>query len=67
MGMIKSVATKGVLGSLVGDLVGKDDKKEGSLLKYSQRDMDRSKRKRKQATAPTKRTATALSGGEPLG
>lgn len=67
MGMIKSVASKGVLGTLVGDLAGRDDKDEGSLLKYSQRDMDRSKRKRKQAVAPTKKTATALNGGEPLG
>lgn len=65
--MIAGLAGKTVLGSVIGDAISdKDDKKEGSLLKYSQRDMDRSKRKRKQAAAPTK-TTTALNGGEPLG
>ena len=66
MGMIKSIAGKTLVGSAIDGLMDKDDKKKDPGLKYSQRDMDRSKRKRKQASAPTKIT-TALSGGEPLG
>ena len=66
MGLIKNIAGKTAIASMTSDLMGSDKDKKKSPLKYSQRDMDRAKRKRKQASAPTRRTQTALDG-EPLG
>ena len=66
MGLIKKLAGKTAIGSLASEEIGSDKGAKGNLFKYSQRDMDRAKRKKKQASAPTRRTQTALDG-EPLG
>jgi len=66
MGLIKKLAGKTAIGGLASEIMDSDKDKKKSPLKYSQRDMDRAKRKKKQASAPTRRTQTALDG-EPLG
>ena len=64
MGLIKNIAGMTAIGSMASEIMGSD--KDESLRKRSQKKIARTKRKKAQASAPTRRTQTALDG-EPLG